>query len=138
MREKYIFLKGRTVDERINEALNHKRVFKAVDVEQYVDGWLRRDQVYVQERSQPHDVSQPGPDKYQRELERQRVFEERKRVLGMPPRPPLLFTNGGGDSEGTGTGSGGAGIRQVDHLPVRPGAAEQEPPVGEPSQPPVP
>ena len=71
MREKYIFLNGRTVDERINEALNHKRVFKAVDVEQYVDGWLRRDQVYVQERSQPHDVSQPGPDKYQRELERQ-------------------------------------------------------------------
>ena len=31
------------VNERIGEALNHKAVLKAIDVERYVQGWLRRD-----------------------------------------------------------------------------------------------
>ena len=43
MRQRFSSPLGATVDERIDEALGHKARLKYTDLQQYVQGWLRRD-----------------------------------------------------------------------------------------------
>ena len=57
MRERFAPTLGATVEERINEALAHKARLKYTDIQQYVQGWLRRDAERVGTTGRSNSVS---------------------------------------------------------------------------------
>lgn len=76
------------VEEHIGEALNHKAVLKAIDVELYVQGWLRRDAEQSDRNRGRQANAEPGGhpqgDIRARETEAER--EERLRILAAQPK----------------------------------------------------
>ena len=89
MRERFAPTLGATVEERINEALAHKARLKYTDIQQYVQGWLRRDAERV------GTTGPPGNGRYRGQLtlhERRLEMERGTPPLRQPRRPGVKET----------------------------------------------